>query len=268
MRHLSLLARIITPAAMVVFLSHELSRSLDVRDWWYAALLVGSVLTAVGIEIVGILAGHALEGFWRLGDMWRSLLSFSLLLIYSVTAVAILRGNPVLVFVPIVAAIVYILAALTDGLETAVSQQQDETAAQLNYDIERQRADDQHRRDMESKQQDIAAQNTLQIQLAHEQAQANIAIAAEKTKASVANARARAVKARAKAAESNESAQAKAKEMPKAAELSGNALLVFEALQRKPESTNVEIAESLPISPQRVGQIKKQLNGMVSKKEL
>lgn len=150
MKHLAHIARITTPAAMVVFLSYELSRSLAVTGWWYAFLLMGSVATAVGIEIVGILAGHTLEGYWRLGDTGRGFLAFVLLLAYTVAAVYVLRGNAVLTAVPIVAAIVYILAALADGLHTAENQQEQEAAAALDYDLESRRAEDEHRRRMEA----------------------------------------------------------------------------------------------------------------------
>lgn len=137
---------------MVVFLSYELSRSLAVTGWWYTFLLLGSVATAIGIEIVGILAGHTLEGYWRLGDTWRSLLAFTLLLTYTTAAVYVLRHTPTLAIVPIIAAIVYILAALADGLHATTGRQEHQAAATLQYDLERQRAEDQHRRKMEAAQ--------------------------------------------------------------------------------------------------------------------
>lgn len=150
MKYLTHIARLTTPAAMVVFLTYELSRSLSVTGLWYAALLLGSAATAVGIEIVGILAGHTLEGYWRLGDAWRSFLAFALLVAYTIAAVYVLRGTAVLTAVPIVAAIVYILAALADGLHAAEGRQEQETAAALDYDLEHRRAEDDHRRKMEA----------------------------------------------------------------------------------------------------------------------
>jgi hypothetical protein len=150
MKYLTHIARITTPAAMVVFLSYELSRSLAVTGWWYAFLLIGSLATAIGVEIVGILAGHTLEGYWRLRDAWRSLLALALLLAYTIAAVHILRHNPTLAVVPIIAAIVYILAALADGLHTAETHQEQQAAATLEYDLQRQRAEDDHRRRMQA----------------------------------------------------------------------------------------------------------------------
>ena len=97
MKHLSTLARIITPLAMVVFLAYEINQSMTVTGWWRFALLIGSIGTAIGIEIVGILAGHALDGFWQLGDKTRTRLSLVLLVVYTAVAVYILRHNQAMV---------------------------------------------------------------------------------------------------------------------------------------------------------------------------
>ena len=99
MKHLSTVARIITPLAMVVFLAYEINQSMTVAGLWQAALLIGSIGTAIGIEIVGILAGHALEGFWQLGDKNRTRLSLVLLVVYTAVAVYILRHNQAMVLV-------------------------------------------------------------------------------------------------------------------------------------------------------------------------
>lgn len=206
MKHLSIAARILTPLAMVVFLSYELSQSLAVTGLWYVALLIGSVCTAVGIEIVGILAGHTLEGYWRIGDAWRGLLSFALLLAYTVTAVYILAGTS-LIIVPIIAAIVYILASLTDGLETAVNRQEVATAVRQTFDLEQEARENDHRREMETRQAGLKAQNDLQIALAHDRTQAEIAIAEAKAQASIANAEARKVLALAKSEPAQEQIQ-------------------------------------------------------------
>lgn len=141
MKHLSTIARIITPLAMVVFLAYEINRSMTVTGAWAIALLIGAIGTAVGIEIVGILAGHALEGFWRIGDQYRAVLSFILLIAYTGTAVYILRHNQAMVLVPVIAAIVYLLASLTTSLEMTVSQHEAITAVSSAFDLEQAKAD-------------------------------------------------------------------------------------------------------------------------------
>ncbi len=141
MKHLSTVARIITPLAMVVFLAYEINRSMTVTGAWAVALLIGAIGTAVGIEIVGILAGHALEGFWRIGDQYRAALSFILLIAYTGTAVYILRNNSAMVLVPVIAAIVYLLASLTTSLEMTVSQHEAITAVSSAFDLEQAKAD-------------------------------------------------------------------------------------------------------------------------------
>lgn len=153
MKHLSNIARITTPAAMVVFLAYEISQSMAVDGLWRWLLLIGAFATAFGIEIVGILAGHALEGFWRLKDTWRSLLALALLAAYTATAVYILQENAAMVLVPIIAAIVYILAALTDGLEMSVSSEVTEAATRRDFELKQEAADREARREMERQRQ-------------------------------------------------------------------------------------------------------------------
>lgn len=164
MRHLSTVARIITPLAMVVFLAYEINRSMTVTGAWAIALLIGAIGTAVGIEIVGILAGHALEGFWRIGDQYRAALSFVLLIAYTGTAVYILRHNQAMVLVPVIAAIVYLLASLTTSLETTVSKHEEETAALTAFDLEQAKADRALERELKrQKQADSTAVKLAQV---------------------------------------------------------------------------------------------------------
>lgn len=182
---------------MLVFISYEMSHSLDVTGLWYYFLLIGSLASAVGIEIIGILGGHVLDTAWRLNDTLRAFLAMGLLVCYTAVAMYVLRQNSILVAIPIVAAVVYLLAALADGLETAENKIDEQAAVNRNYEIEKRRADDELARKMQIAELRLTAENQLQIQLAHEQAQTEIAIAAEKTKASIANAEARKARARA-----------------------------------------------------------------------
>lgn len=153
MRHLSTVARIITPLAMVVFLAYEINQSMAVTGWWSAALLIGAIGTAIGIEIVGMLAGHALEGFWRLGDKNRAILSSVLLLIYTAVAIYILRYNQAMVMVPIIAAIVYLLASLTGSLDDVVSEKKQETAVQTAFELEQAAKDKELERELKRQKQ-------------------------------------------------------------------------------------------------------------------
>jgi hypothetical protein len=128
---------------MVVFLTYEITTSAAVAPGWQAAVLFGAACTAVGIEIVGILAGHSLEGYWRIGDTVRALLAFALLALYVMMTVYMLRHNPTLLPVPVIAAILYLVAALADGLHTATDSATDEATHR------RQVADEQRRAAME-----------------------------------------------------------------------------------------------------------------------
>lgn len=148
-KHLSLLGRITTPAAMVVFMAYEINRSMVVEGYWNIFVLLGAVLTAVGVEIVGILSGSTLEGFWRQGNAQKSLLSLFLLIVYTGAAVFILRGNSTLWPVPIVAAVVYLVSALADGRELEERKQErserDDVAWERRRVIERERMEHEAR---------------------------------------------------------------------------------------------------------------------------
>ncbi|MCB8988961.1 MAG: hypothetical protein H6661_14565 [Ardenticatenaceae bacterium] len=162
---LPLIGRIFTPAAMVVFLTYEISRSQQVDGWWQTAVVIGAAATAVGVEVVGILSGHALEGFWRTGDKARATAAFVLLLIYTAAGVVILRHNPTLVPIPIVAAVVYLVAALVDGLEAAVSRQTDDEQARQTWEREQEAADRELARELKRQAQaDKTAVSLAQIE--------------------------------------------------------------------------------------------------------
>jgi hypothetical protein len=62
----------------------------------------------------------------------------------------VLRQNTVLTVVPIIAAVVYILAALADGLETAENKQVGEAIAEQEFDLEERRAKAEHERRLEA----------------------------------------------------------------------------------------------------------------------
>lgn len=133
--YLSIIGRVATPAAMVVFMAHEITISMAVTGWWSVFVLFGAILTAVGVEIVGILSGSTLEGFWRRGNVSRSVLSFFLLLIYTASAIYILRHNSTILPIPIVAAVVYIVSALSDSL--VIQEQRQEIIEQDDREWER-----------------------------------------------------------------------------------------------------------------------------------
>lgn len=168
MKHLTLIGRVATPAAMVVFMTYEISRSMAVSGGWLVAIIIGAAATAVGVEVVGILSGHALEGFWRAGDTGRGLVSFVLLLIYTIGAVYILRNNDVIMPVPIIAAVVYIVAALVESLEKRVAHEETAVNRQEAFELEQATKDKELEREL--KRQELA--NKTAVQLARVEAKA------------------------------------------------------------------------------------------------
>lgn len=157
------LARLATPTAMIVFLTYEITRSMEVPGGWGWAVAIGAALTAVGIEATGILSGHALEGFARRNDATRAAIAFLLLGIYTAVGLWLFWSNPTIRPIPIVAAVVYLVAALTDSLrvaEEADASQQARAAAV----------------------EEVEAGHRLQIELARVEANKEVRIAREKAK--------------------------------------------------------------------------------------
>jgi len=142
---------------MVVFMTYEISRSMAVNGGWAVAVIIGAALTAVGVEIVGILSGHALEGFWRASDQWRALLAFALLTVYTVSAVYILRGNATIAPVPIIAAVVYIVSALVESLEKQNEREETAVSTREAWELEQAAADREIERRLKLQRQEANA---------------------------------------------------------------------------------------------------------------
>lgn len=181
MKRITQMARYLTPAAMVVFLTMEIVKSqTDAAGYWIYLIAAAAFATSVGIELWGIAAGKNLELAWQINrSKWITAVQ---LVLYIGVTMWLMRFNPTLVVLPLVAALVYVATAMTDSLEAAVNQQQTTEVKRFDYDLERQRADDEHRRQMEAKQAEIQAANELQLALARESKQAEIAIEQERTK--------------------------------------------------------------------------------------
>lgn len=135
-KHLPTVGRIFTPAAMLVVLTYEITTSQTVTGGWAVAILIGAAATAVGIEAVGILAGHTFEAYWRAGDNGRARLALALLGIYTAAGVYILWENKALVPIPIVAAIVYLVSGLAESLTALQAQQATIQAEQTQFERE------------------------------------------------------------------------------------------------------------------------------------
>jgi hypothetical protein len=162
---LPLIGRVFTPAAMVVFLTYEIHRSQPVTGWWQVAVIIGAAATAVGVEVVGILSGHALEVSWRVNDRARAVVALVLLAVYTVAGVWILRHNPTLMPIPVIAAVVYLVAALVDGLETAVARHTTQEREKSAWEREQEAADRELARELKRQQQaDRTALSLAQIE--------------------------------------------------------------------------------------------------------
>ena len=238
------IGRVLTPVAMLVALTYEIVTSQDVTGGWLIAVHIGAAATAVGIEAVGILSGHVFEGFWRIGDRPRAAVAFGLLLIYTAAGLFILRDNPALLPIPVIAAVVYLVAGLAESLAVEQTRRVETAVTQNAYELA------EAKKDREFERQQIAADKESERQLKHIKAEAAAAAKLARIEA----------KAQQVSPETKEKAQPKPAQLD---ELSGKALEIYQALTGNPAATNTEIAETVGVSRQYVAQVRRSLNGHV-----
>jgi len=150
-KHLPTIGRIFTPAAMLVVLTYEITASQTVTGGWAIALLMGAAATAVGIEAVGILAGHTFEAYWRVGDNGRARLALALLGVYTVAGLVILWGNWALMPIPIIAAVVYLVSGLAESLTAQQAKEAAKDAAVEAFELQEKAKDREWQRQLEAR---------------------------------------------------------------------------------------------------------------------
>lgn len=120
---LSLLAMVLVPLAPVFFFGHAVYLAvLQLPAPGWVATAVG-LAGAVGLELVGILAGHVTNAAWLQQDHGRAVIGAAILITYVAIGVAELWGT-IGAIMFLIAPLVYLLAALQDGIKTAVNEQQ------------------------------------------------------------------------------------------------------------------------------------------------
>lgn len=131
-KYLTTIGRFFTPLAMVVFVAYEISTSMKVNHpIWQIFIVIGAIFTGIGFEAVGILSGHALEGFWKANDKKRTAVSFVLLATYTGSTVYLLHNNSTIWPVPIVAAVLYVVAALSESIEEGRDKEREDERFEL-----------------------------------------------------------------------------------------------------------------------------------------
>lgn len=162
--YLSLIAMIAVPLAPAFFFGYAVYTavvSLPAPSW--IAVPVG-VMAALGLELVGILAGHVANTAWRLGDYGRAVLGALIMAVYVVIGVMELWGSIGAVMF-LIAPLVYLLAALQEGLHTAVTQREAQTAVTRQQEQNERKEQHEHNRRMELEK----------LRLAHDEKLARIA---------------------------------------------------------------------------------------------
>jgi len=128
---LSSVSILTVPLAPVFFFGWQVhTEVLTTSQSLWLSVPVG-LLSAIGLEIIGILAGHLAMEFWRSGNMSRAYLSGGVMIVYVVIGFWELRGTIGAVMF-IIAPLVYVLVALQD---VATLERHDATIAAKRSDV-------------------------------------------------------------------------------------------------------------------------------------
>ena len=164
--YLGWIAVVAVPIAPVFFFAHKIYNvALTMAGSFWLSLSVG-VISAIGLEIVGIYAGHTAMEFWRRGDNTRAAISGAIMLAYVAIGVWEWWGT-VGVVMFVIAPLVYVLLALQEMLKTEDAKEADAVVFEQDEKI----------KDNDFKRQMIAERQRLKHELALEQMKASTAIA-------------------------------------------------------------------------------------------
>lgn len=147
------IATIAVPISPVFFFGWEVYKQVLTRSsYWLLAGGVGLV-SAIGLEIVGILAGHLTMEFWRAGKMNRAYLAGGIMAIYVLIGVIELWGN-IGAIMFLIAPLVYVLVALNqvaeyEQRETATDKKRSMVIDHRQHEAEAQRQHEARLRKME-----------------------------------------------------------------------------------------------------------------------
>lgn len=119
------LAMVSVPIAPAFFFGHAMyTAAFNLTDTDWLSITVG-VVSAAGLELVGILSGHAAVKFWRLGDDIKAAICGVILVAYVLLGISGLQGwlvKGVVMF--LIAPLVYLLVALQESAGVAENTQE------------------------------------------------------------------------------------------------------------------------------------------------
>ncbi len=219
------IAIVAVPIAPVFFFAWDVYKEVLGRaNYWLLAAGVGLV-SAIGLELVGVLAGHLAMEFWRTGNTQRAILSGGIMGVYVLIGVVQLWGTIGMVMF-IIAPLVYVLVALRQVAEQEATEQarHEKRSVVIDYRAKEAQAERQHKLELE------------RLRLANEVKLAKVAAATTPQPIEVA---------------------------PVAPRLTPAQERVYNAFTETPGATITEVAERLGTSRQAVSKHVKAMNGVM-----
>lgn len=141
---LSWFAIVATPLAPVFFFGHKIYIAISGFEFWghwFIATTVG-ILSAIGLELIGILAGHACIEYIKQKQVFPALLAGVILLAYTGIGIYELQGTIGAVLY-LIAPMVYILVGMQSVINETSQQQQEDKAHERKIEARKQQLDHQ-----------------------------------------------------------------------------------------------------------------------------
>lgn len=162
---LTQVATILVPIAVTIFLGNEIYQYAQTLGIWQPLALVGAILTAIGLELVGIRAGAATVALYQQRNTAGTITAAAILMLYTILIATQLDG--VLRIVMFIAPATYILLGLEQGSrEGRVIEQQ------------RQKQELEHQQELELLEARLKHERLLQqAQLRHKLKQEQVQVA-------------------------------------------------------------------------------------------
>ncbi len=245
---LNQVARVLTPAAMVIFLTMEIVNSQQGIGGWIYPVAIAALFTSVGIEAWGMMSGANVEKSWLLN---RSKLSSGVqLVLYVGVTMWLLKSNQTLIALPIVAALVYVSAALYESLNNHQVRQDTVERQSLAIQIRQQEAQAQRDHEARLKQMELDARAKIALETKHEENETAVKLARIEAKAQ-------------RATIAPATMPQLAPQVAPQQELTPSQLRILEAFKENPTASITAVAKQLNVTRQYVSGEVKKMNGVL-----
>jgi len=170
------LAMVLTPVGAVIFFGWRVYTAVNAETGTAWLAIPAGIAAAVGLEMVGIFAGHMSMELWQRKD-GRAWLAVGIMAVYVAIGVVELRGTIGMVMF-LIAPLVYVLVGLRQSVDEEKGKETAVSSKRLDFQLEQAARDKELERELKAQQQ---ADETA-VRMARAEHNAGLKLAREQTK--------------------------------------------------------------------------------------